>query len=169
MEVEAIIPEPSQSASYGEKYRLTCKANAKEAKPSVTHPLLHKYLTLEWLDINNVPIVSKGSLYVGSVSGFSRTLHFSPLMEGDNRLFRCRVTLKFPGKPKITHSSQYRLMLGTTNLFLGVISNALFFAQMRFLFSSSLILSVAYSCRKTWYDVHAALNCLIYCTIIFRT
>ena len=110
MKVEAVITAPPDTASYGENYQLTCRINPKEAKPSLTHPLLQKYLTVDWLGVDNTTMES---IWVGeTTSDFSRTLYFKPLMEGDDRLYRCRATLRFPGKPEVIHTSQYRIMLG---------------------------------------------------------
>ena len=109
-----IVPS-AQSVSYGETFELTCETHALQSKRSLTNPLIEQFLTVEWTDINNVPIAAHDhqSITVGEVtSNFSRTLHFNPVMKGHDRLYKCVAALKFPSGAQFTNTTEYRLLLG---------------------------------------------------------
>ena len=109
-----IVPS-AQSVSYGETFELTCETHALQSKRSLTNPLIEQFLTVEWTDINNVPIATHNhqSITVGEVtSNFSRTLYFNPVMKGHDRLYKCVAALKFPSGAQFTNTTEYRLLLG---------------------------------------------------------
>ena len=112
VEVGVSIHASSDKVKYGDAFTLTCETHTLESKPSLTNPLLQHYLTVEWLDINNVSVATSKSLTVTELtSEFSRSLQFHPVKNGHDRLYRCLATLHFPGALS-NASSQYRLLLG---------------------------------------------------------
>ena len=112
VDVKVSISVSSDLVTYGDDYTLTCEIHTLQSKPTLTDPLLQRYLTVKWVDINDMPIESQGSLTVGELTGeFSRSLHFDPVSEGHDRLYTCVAMLNFSGFQSTAYS-QYRLMLG---------------------------------------------------------
>ena len=110
--MEAEIVTSSKPAVDGSNFTLTCKAKTLETKPTLTNPLLDRYLTIEWVDRNGEPITEREFVTIGVVSPtFSRTIHFDSLDERDGRLYRCVVTLDLPVAVS-TSTAEHRIILG---------------------------------------------------------
>lgn len=134
MQIAVEINAPSKPAAYGDNYTLTCQTHTVETKPTLTNPLLQRYLRVDWLDINNKHVTGLDSFTVGELSSeFSRTLYFNPLSEGHDRLYVCVATLDLPGA-QVNSTSGYRIKLGKLRCKLRLLSTI--FSVFNYLYNS---------------------------------